>query len=410
MFDGIRSYFGRKSRGGIFTLARARLMGTSFSEQCGEGYANGWVMRCIRMRVEACSAVPLVLYADRTKQKEVERHPLLDLLDSPNPNDSYVDLVEDLIGFRQLNGNAYLYAPPTSFQPKEIYCLNSGAVTVNTRLGVVTDYTYSSEAMFQTFMPQDVMHWMCWNPMDPNRGLSPLQAAAMSVTQNNEAKRWNAAVLQNGGRTWGTFSTDKDLTDTQYKRLKDEVREKYTGSNNAGKPILLEGGLHWEQMGLTSQDMDWLEGMKLSMREICAIFGTPSQLLGDAESSTYSNFKEANKAYYRGTIVPELASLRDQLNRFLVPKFDRSRKLWLDFDLDGVDALQEDKDLMWTRLNNASWLTINEKRVAAGYEEIVGGDVLLLPMTAIPQDINAPIEREEPTPVADAQQQDEAEA
>lgn len=403
MFEGIKSYLGRKSRGGIFPLARARLMGTSFSEQCDEGYANGWVMRCIRMRVEACSAVPLVLYSDRTKQKEIERHPLLELLDSPNPNDSYIDLVEDLIGFRQLNGNAYLYAPPTSFQPKEIYCLNSGAVTVNTSRGVITDYTYSSEAMFQTLMPQDVMHWMCWNPRDPHRGLSPLQAAAMSVSQNNEAKRWNAAVLQNGGRTWGTFSTDKDLTDMQYDRLKQEVREKYTGSSNAGKPILLEGGLHWEQMGLTSQDMDWLEGMKLSMREICAIYGTPSQLLGDADSATYSNYREANKAYYRGTIVPELASLREQLNRFLMPKFDRTRKLYLDFDLDGVDALQEDKDLMWARLNNASWLTINEKRVAAGYEEIVGGDVLLLPMTSIPQDINAPLEPQR-EPAAEGQE------
>lgn len=398
MFEGIKSYMSRKARGGIFTLSRARMMGQSFSEQCDEGYGNGWVMRCIRQRVEAVSSVPLVLYADRTKSKEIEKHPLLDLINSPNEEDSWPSIVEDLVGFKLLNGNSYLYAPPlTNHAPVELYALNAGAVSPDVRQGKIVQYRYSTDAGQQSFLPQDVMHWRSWNPRDPNIGLSPLHAAAMAVTQNNAAKRWNAALLQNMGRTSGVFSTDKSLTDTQYERFKKDLREKFSGGDNAGKPMLLEGGLHWEQMGLTSVEMDWLEGQKLSMREICAIYNVPSQLVSDTESSTYSNYKEANKAFWRGTVIPDLYGLRDELNRFLTPKFDKTRKLWLDFDLDGVDALQEDMDLMWTRLNNAAWLTINEKRTAAGYEEITGGDVLLLPMTSIPQDVHAPIEREPST-------------
>lgn len=412
MFEGIKSWMGRKSRGGIFTLSKARMMGQSFSEQVEEGYGNGWVMRCIRQRVEACSAAPLVLYRDRTKEKEIDRHPLMDLINAPNDQDSWPSIIEDLVGFRLLNGNSYLYAPPlTSHAPVELYALNAGATYPDKRFGKIVQYRYSTDAGQQTFLPADVMHWKCWNPSDPLIGLSPLHAAAMVVTQNNEAKRWNAALLQNMGRTSGVFSTDKNLTDEQFKRFKDELKTKFSGHDNAGRPMVLEGGLHWEQMGLNSVEMDWIEGQKLSMREICAIYNVPSQLVGDTEASTYSNYKEASKAFWRGTVTPDLAALRDELNRFLVPKFDKSRKLYLDFDLDGVDALQEDKDLMWTRLNSASWLTINEKRVAAGYDEITGGDVLLLPMTAIPQDINEPIEKEpttEPAP-APAQDQDEAE-
>lgn len=382
----------RKSRGGIFTLSKARMMGQSFNEQVEEGYGNGWVMRCIRQRVEAVSSVPLILYSDRTKSKEIEKHPLLDLISSPNDEDSWPSIVEDLVGFKLLNGNSYLYAPPlTNHPPVQLYALNAGATYPDIRQGKIVQYRYSAATGQDVFQPQDVMHWRAWNPADSNIGLSPLRAAAMAVAQNNAAKEWNAALLQNMGRTSGAVSTDKNLTDEQYRRFKEDIKSKFSGSDNAGKPMLLEGGLHWEQMGLTSVEMDWLEGQKLSMREICTVYKVPSQLAGDSESSTYANYKEANNAFWNQTVIPDLFSLRDELNHFLVPKYDKTRKLWLDYDLDGIEALQESRDLLWTRLNNASWLTINEKRTAAGYEEITGGDVLLLPMTSIPQDVNEPI-------------------
>lgn len=390
MLDRMKGFLGRKSGSMMSGLIRAKIMGRSFSEQCDEGYAaNGYVMRCIRMRAEAVSAIPLILYADRTKEREIERHRLLELLDSPNEEDSWPSLVEDFVGFRQLSGNSYMYAPPvTANTPRELYALTPGATVPNVVRGQLIGYRYSSEQGQQTFMPQDVAHWMCWNPRDSNIGLSPLASAAYAVTQNNEAKKWNAAVLQNGGRTWGVMTSEKNLTDKQYDRLKKDIKEKYSGAENAGKPVLLEGGLHWEQVGLTSQDMDWLQGLNFSMREICAVYGTPPQLLGDPTSATYANYREANKAYYRGTIVPELASLREQLNRWLVPKFDRTRKLWLDFDLDGVEALQEDKAELWNRLNSTTFLTINEKRMAAGYEAIgAEGDTIFVPATNLPLDL-----------------------
>jgi len=135
-------------------------------------------------------------------------------------------------------------------------------------------------------------------------------------------------------------------------------------------------------MSVSPKDMDWLEGMKLSAREIAIGFGVPPELIGDTANKTYSNYREARKAFYTETVLPLMDWFRDHLNAWLVRKFGDD--LWLDYDRDEIEALQEDRQAVWERLIRADWLTINEKRRAVGYEEIPGGDVILAPISVVP--------------------------
>lgn len=130
---------------------------------------------------------------------------------------------------------------------------------------------------------------------------------------------------------------------------------------NAGKPMLLEGGLDWKEMSLSPKDMDFIELKKMSRLEICAAFGVPPEIVGDMEHATYSNYQEARKAFYQDTVIPILYKIRDRLNSTLVKKFGDN--LVLDVNLDAIDALQEDRAEMWDRVLNAvdkGLLSINE--------------------------------------------------
>src|SRR5690606_38481596 len=130
----------------------------------------------------------------------------------------------------------------------------------------------------------------------------------MALDLHNAAGAWNKALLDNSARPSGALVyAPKDggnLSEEQFDRLKTELEEGYTGAGGAGKPLLLEGGLDWKAMGLSPKDMDFIEAKHVASREIALAFGVPSMLLGIPGDNTYANYAEANRAFYRLTILP----------------------------------------------------------------------------------------------------------
>ena len=389
MLDKLKSIMGRKSLTGWLNMGAPEvLIGRSYSGQAQVGYSNPYVYKCINVRAKAMGSIPWLLYRG---EKELEDHPLLSLLSRPNPRDGGSRFIQDLVGYKLLNGNAYIYAPPvTRTYPRELYALRPDMTQLieGDAQHPVAGYQFSGRHGSMHIAPEDILHWKSFNPLDELRGMSPLLAAALSVQMNSDARAWDVALLQNGGKSSGTVTTDGQLTDKQRKALREQLKAKHGGPRNAGKIMVMEGGMHWEQMGMTAVEMDWIEGLKLSSREICIALDVPPELVGDSANKTYSNYQEARKALYQETVDPDMCDLRDELNRWLVPKFGGD--LYLDFDKDSIDALAENRNELWTRLNATSWLTINEKRAAAGYEPIgAEGDVILVPATNLPLDMAA---------------------
>jgi len=207
--------------------------------------------------------------------------------------------------------------------------------------------------------------------------MSPLEAAARAVDQNNAVAAHNLSILQNGGRPSGALKirpldTGRTLTQEQREILRQDIRESYEGALNAGKIMILEGEFEWQEMGLSPKDLDFVEGKKLSAREIAQAFGVPAMLVGIPGDATFANYREARYHLWEDTIIPLLDMLCDEFNHWLIPKFDPDLKLR--FDLDGIPALALKRENMWKRINHAHFLTINEKRRAMGYPPIEGGD------------------------------------
>lgn len=127
-------------------------------------------------------------------------------------------------------------------------------------------------------------------------------------------------------------------------------------------------------MSLSPTDMDWLRGRDAAARDIALALGVPSQLIGLPDAQTYANKQEARLAFYEETVVPLAQRFVAAFNHWLLPMYGSG--LVLELDLDAVSSLSERREAIWAKLQGVDFLTINEKREAAGYVPLAEGDQL----------------------------------
>jgi HK97 family phage portal protein len=345
-----------------------------------EGFAqNAIVYRCVRMIAEAAASVPLLLYDG---DEEIEDHPLTHLIARPNPAQCGPDLFEAWYGFLLVSGNAYLEAVAIGGSVRELHVLRPDRMRIvpgSDGWPEAWEYTVSGRTvrLGADVVPgiRPVLHMKLFHPANDHYGMSPLEAAATSIDIHNAAARWNKALLDNSARPSGALvyaSREGNLTSEQYERLKHELERGFQGAANAGRPLLLEGGLDWKSMSLSPKDLDFIEAKNAAAREIALALGVPPMLLGIPGDNTYSNMQEATRMFWRQTVLPLVARTAKALSGWLSPAY--GSPIELRADLDGVEALSTEREALWTRIDKATFLTPNEKRAAAGYGSLGGGD------------------------------------
>ena len=337
---------------------------------------------------DAIASVKLGVYRGET---ELVNHPILDLLRRPNPLQSYGDYVRAKIGYLLLAGNGYEERMTVQGKPRELYQLRPDRMKiVPAANGIPAAYEYSANQQKVSFpvnprnLDCDLRHIKMFNPINDWYGMSPIEAGAYAIDQNNESMKWMQALLQNSARPSGALvmKDGATLAEEQFNRLKEQIEDQYSGSSNAGRPMLLEGGLDWKQMGLSPTDMGILETKFSSARDIALAFGVPPQLLGIKGDNTYSNYQEARLAFYEDTVLPLLDMVLTDWNSWLVPPFED--KIEIRPDIDAIPAIADKRLKMWEMANASTDLTINERRQLKGYGPTEGGDVLFVPSTQIP--------------------------
>jgi HK97 family phage portal protein len=220
-----------------------------------------------------------------------------------------------------------------------------------------------------------LVHLKSVHPLDDHYGLGCLGAAAGAVAVHNAAARWNKALLDNGARPSGAlvFEGGKDgamLSGEQFARLRDEVEAEFAGAGNAGRPLLLEGGMKWQALSLSPADMDFGELKAAAAREIALAFGVPPMLLGLPGDSTYANYREANRALWRLTVLPLAEKILSGIGGALAAWWPG---LKLAVDVDQISALAEDRERLWAQVSAADFLSREEKREMLGFEAAAAG-------------------------------------
>lgn len=212
-----------------------------------------------------------------------------------------------------------------------------------------------------------VVHLKAFHPADDHYGLGCLGAAAGAVAVHNAAARWNKALLDNAARPSGALVYDPGdgaaMSGEQFARLKAEMEAGFSGAVNAGRPMLLEGGLKWQAMSLTPADMDFVALKAAAAREIALAFGVPPMLLGLPGDAAYANYREANRALWRLAVLPLADKILGGISQGLSGWFPEAR---IAVDLDRVTALSEDRERLWRQVSAADFLSPEEKRAMLG--------------------------------------------
>lgn len=364
--------FGRK--GGRRAQGRAPLMwlggiapgegALSYEGQVRAAYlGNAIAQRAVKVVAESvASALPVVSPAG---------HPAARLLATPAPGRTGTELIETLASHLLLHGNAYAAGGREGGAPAALFALRPERMSVETGGdGWPVAYVYRAGSATARFAPDELLHLKAFHPLDDHYGLGCLGAAAGAVAVHNAAAKWNRALLDNAARPSGALvAGGETLTAAQIERLRAELEAGFAGAANAGRPLLLEGGLSWQSLSLTPSELDFAATTAAAAREIALAFGVPPLLLGLPGDNTHANYAEANRALWRMTVLPMAERIAAGLQGWL-------RRWWPDvaltIDRDALPALSEDRARLWAQVTAADFLTADEKRVLLGVEERTG--------------------------------------
>ena len=338
---------------------------------------------------------------------ELQDTELHKVLERPNPAQSYNSFISELIAFGKLTGNRYIYGigPDTGDNVgkyTELYVMPSQIMEIvsNGIMEPVSKYRVEYNGTFE-IEADEICHIKDFNPYYDGTGShlygqSPLRAGMRSLTTNNEATQTGVKYLQNQTARGLLMSDEGDINEVQAQQLKDKFRKQFQGSDNAGDVIITPKKLSWVNFGLNAADVSLIEQYNASIKDLCNIYNVPVQLLNNTESASYNNMKEAKKALYQNCVIPELLKIKDELNRWLSPKF--GDKLCIEFDFSVIPELQEETDKVVDQLTKAWWITPNEKRAAMNYgkdEDTTELDDYFVPANLIPvksNDVDVPME------------------
>ena len=358
--------------------------GRNYHRFAEEAYRKNVIAHsAIQLIAKGAASVPLLVREHVGMHEETRfvdpSHPLWRLLQHPAPLTHGKSFFEQLYNYRLIAGNVYVLAvSPLGEAPLELHLLRPDRVSVIAgKGGVPAAYRYQVGDNVTDY-PVDritgasrVLHIKDFNPTDDWYGLSPVESAAYSIDQHNQSSAWNQALLQNGARPSGALvvkaaegNASGHLSEEQYYRIKAQVDEQFSGAENAGRPLLLEGGMEWKEMSLSPKDMDFLEARHSAARDIALAFGVPPQLLGIPGDNTYSNLAEARLSLWEQTILPMVENTLSALNGWLCPMFEAG--LEISADADSISALAPRRDSVWSRVKDADFLTPEEKRVMVG--------------------------------------------
>lgn len=312
-----------------------------------------------------------------------ESSALAKLIQNPNPNQSQDMFLENLFGYRFLSGEGFVWGNAGGIENgkySELFILPSQYMELVTDPNDLYGYLgwiLSVGGMNTRLMKSDVINWHSWNPnfdtqtRDHLRGVSPIRAAWNLYLMGKEGQKAAAQLYKNGGAKGALVpKADLNISIEQASQMQMALTNRINGNDNAGNVAMLQKSFDYLNFGMNASELQIIQAMQYSLEQWCRVFSMPSILMSP-ENSSYNNYDNALKDLVTNTIVPMLSQLRDELNEWLVPRMGDT-SLFIDFDISALPEMQKDMERLVNSLSRADWLTMDEKRIAMGYEPKMG--------------------------------------
>ena len=361
-------------------------MGRSYTSQVRDGLSmNPYVYRCADLRATAVASLDPVIY-DKNDEA-IPNHPLMQVLMAPNPLMSWRDLVYTTQIDFSISGNTFIVPLLTILGVGELWPVSPGSVSaVETGhiFDPVSEWQVSTAGGVIDVEPSRMIHMHTATDIDGVWGISPLEAAGLSIEQQSMARRWNVSLMANGAKPSIVVQDPRHMTSTMFEEFKARLSAGHAGPEKAGSVMVLDDGKTIATAGFNARDMDYSQGVTTSAREIAIAMGVPPELVGDSANKTYSNAQEANKEFAAHTVKPQADLFYSTLTRKLAHFYPDVGRIG--YDESQIDGLKGDESSIITALTSCDFMTINEKRARLSYGPVSGGDRVLTDMSKM--DIN----------------------
>lgn len=352
----------------------------SYKTKAAQVKANvGWVYAANDIIAEGISAVEFVI--KKTNGKDVEtltQHPILTLLDSPVDNMHGMQFLNLHTSFLNLSGESYIVPVGESTNmpglPAALHILPAHDVTykVNNDTGDELIKFGKDQYLENTVTERQFYRDYRANPGSSVQGKSVVAAAAAAIDTDDKAKRYNQNFFANAARPSIVIESDKQMSPEAYRRYKQQLNEYMVGTENAYKPMLLEGGATAKPFALSQKDMDFLNSRKMSMDEILGMFRISPAMLGMITAANRANMEAAEYAFAKWVILPRVKAFCKFVNKYIIDPIDPTLQLsYVEFVPADIATVNSSR----TAAVN-TYKTVNEIRKEDGLPDIEGGDQL----------------------------------
>lgn len=343
----------------------------------------GTVFACVRVRAESIGQLPMHFYERKGRLKnKAEDHPLYSLLhDAPNEATTAQEFWEWVSVSLDLRGNAYVYINRVGGKVFELLPLD--ARWVQPKLTAARDVYYELRipGTAPTRLGADAMlHFKLMSLDNGLTGASVIAQARNSIGLAMALEQHGATFFRNGGAPGGILKTEQVLTDPQYESIKESWQEAHGGLDNAHRVAILEAGLSWQNVGVSLDEAQFIEGRKYQRSEIAGLFRVPPHLIGDLERATFSNIEQQGLDFVIHGLMPTLTRIEQRIRLQLVDKADR-RLYFAKFNVNGLvrGDMAARASFYSAQVQNGA-LSPNEIRELEDQNPREGGDIYLTPL------------------------------
>jgi len=345
---------------------------------------------CVNLLAGTIGTLPLMVYrTDRLGSRIVAKdHPLYRVLhDSPNADQTALDFWEFMTISIELWGNAYAQLDfgsqggivgmtPVHPELMSVRRLGNGDL----------EYRWTDEGQAHVHRQNEMLHIRGFGG-SPLGGLSTLSHGRNTFGLATAIDKSAGAVFANGMRPSVSLTYKEWLSPEQRLQTNGLLEEKFIGSMNAGRPIVLEGGMEAKTLSFNPDDAQMLESRGFSVEEICRFFGVPPFMIGHNEkSSGYpTSLEQQVLTFQKFTLMRRIKRIEQAIAKQILSAQDRAAGVTVEFNSEGL--LRGDsaaRSAFYTALLNVGVMTINQARALENWPPVEGGDVPRMQMQNVP--------------------------
>lgn len=319
-------------------------------------------------------------------RQRLAAHPLVDLLERPNPSTTRFRLVNSLVHDLCIFDNAFWLKVRVDgktlgvrrIRPQRVIPLGANWLEPE-------EYQIYGTRATLTVPASSLVHFRGYNPTDDRVGSPPIESLRQILAEEWAANVYREQLWRNGTRAAGYIQRPADAPDWGSKgreRFRKEWNAQYTGNaTTAGSTPILEDGMTYVPAGTSPRDAQYIESRKLTREEVARSFHVPLPMVGLLEHATFSNIREQHKNLYQDCLGPWLQMIVEDLELQLVPDVPDTAGVYLEFNInEKLRGSFEEQAAQLQASVGGPYMTRNEARARLNLPQLDGGDELITPL------------------------------